>query len=115
MALIVGVAQLLYVFNLSYSYFRGPVADANPWKACSLEWCTPDTPPKHGNWGDSMPVVHRWPYDFAVPEAELDYTLQTTPASEVPVHESDHDEVHAGSAEGTGAEADGSSVPVAQS
>ena len=109
------MAQLLYVFNLSYSYFRGPGADANPWKACSLEWCTPDTPPKHGNWGDSMPVVHRWPYDFAVPEAELDYTLQTTPASEVPVHESDHDEVRAGSSVGTAAEADGGSVPVAQS
>ena len=62
-----------------------------------------------------MPVVHRWPYDFAVPEAELDYTLQTTPASEVPVHESDLDEVRAGSAEGAGAEADGSGVPVAQS
>ena len=114
-ALIVGVTQLLYVFNLGYSYFKGPVAGANPWKACSLEWCTPDTPPKHGNWGESMPVVHRWPYDFAVPEAELDYTLQTTPASEVPVHESDHDEVPAGSAVGTVAEADGSSVPVAQS
>ena len=29
----------------------GKKADGNPWKATSLEWQTPDTPPKHGNWG----------------------------------------------------------------
>src|SRR5881409_2277893 len=49
-ALIVGVAQLLFVANLIWSYFRGRLADANPWRAASLEWQTPATPPRHGNW-----------------------------------------------------------------
>ncbi|HEV7914401.1 MAG TPA: cbb3-type cytochrome c oxidase subunit I, partial [Albitalea sp.] len=57
-ALIVGVAQLLYVFNLVYSAFWGPKASANPWRAASLEWFTPDSPPKHNNWGPQLPVVH---------------------------------------------------------
>ena len=85
------MAQLLFVYNLAYSYVRGKASGSNPWRACSLEWCTPETPPKHGNW-DAMPVVHRWPYDFAVPGAKLDYTTQIIPASEVPVHEDDLDE-----------------------
>ena len=92
-AIVVGISQLLFIYNLIYSAFRGPPSGGNPWRACSLEWLTPDTPPKHGNWGPSLPVVHRWAYDYAVPGAELDYTPQTTPASEVPVHESDEDEV----------------------
>ena len=29
----------------------------NPWRATTLEWQTPDTPPKHGNWGKDLPVV----------------------------------------------------------
>ena len=39
---------------------NGRAAGPNPWRATSLEWQTPDTPPKHGNWGKDLPVVHRW-------------------------------------------------------
>ena len=50
-ALIVGAAQLVFVVNLVWSAFRGRRADGNPWRAASLEWQTPQTPPVHGNWG----------------------------------------------------------------
>ena len=91
-AIVVAISQLLFIFNLIYSLFRGKPSGGNPWRANSLEWLTPDTPPKHGNWGESMPVVHRWAYDYGVPEAELDFVPQTTSGDVVPVHESDLDE-----------------------
>ena len=91
-AIAVGISQLLFLYNLVYSLFKGKPSGGNPWRANSLEWLTPDTPPKHGNWGESMPVVHRWAYDYGVPEAELDYVPQTISADQVPVHESDLDE-----------------------
>jgi len=47
----------------------GKPAGKNPWKANSLEWLTPEVPPAHGNWGENLPAVHRWPYDFNVPGA----------------------------------------------
>ncbi|NHN38451.1 cytochrome c oxidase subunit I [Pseudomaricurvus alcaniphilus] len=79
MALTVGLAQLLFVFNMFYSAFKGRPAEANPWHATSLEWLTPQTPPAHGNWGPSLPVVHRWAYDYSVPGWEQDYVPQTEP------------------------------------
>ena len=61
----------------------GKLAGKNPWKANSLEWLTPTVPPEHGNWGDKLPIVHRWPYDYSVPGAKEDFIPQTTPPSEV--------------------------------
>ncbi|MEJ2767006.1 cytochrome c oxidase subunit I [Photobacterium sp. MCCC 1A19761] len=78
-ALIVGAAQLMFLFNLAWSLRHGQKASANPWRATSLEWLTPDTPPKHGNWGEHLPVVYRWAYDFSVPGHAEDYIPQTTP------------------------------------
>ena len=84
-ALFVAVVQLLFLYNVIVSLKKGEKADHNPWKATSLEWLTPDTPPKHGNWGHDLPVVHRWAYDYSVPGQAEDYVPQTVPASEVPV------------------------------
>ena len=78
-ALIVGATQLVYVFNLVWSTFRGRKADANPWRAASLEWATPNTPPSHGNWGAEVPVVHRWAYAYSVPGAPQDFIAQNAP------------------------------------
>jgi cytochrome c oxidase subunit 1 len=78
-ALIVGAAQFLFVANLIWSAFRGRRADANPWRAASLEWQTPQTPPVHGNWGPHAPVVHRWAYAYSVPGAAQDFIAQNAP------------------------------------
>jgi cytochrome c oxidase subunit 1 len=78
-ALIVGAVQFVFVFNLIWSAFRGRKADPNPWRAASLEWQTPDTPPVHGNWGEHLPVVHRWAYAYSVPGAPEDFIAQNAP------------------------------------
>jgi cytochrome c oxidase subunit 1 len=79
-AMFVAAVQMVFLFNLVWSYFRGVPSGPNPWRANSLEWQTPDTPPKHGNWGKNLPVVYRWPYDYSVPGAPEDFIPQNVPA-----------------------------------
>jgi len=82
-ALIVGAAQLLFIYNLISSARLGKKAERNPWKANSLEWQTPEMPPAHGNWGEERPKVYRWPYDYSVPGAKEDYIPQNVAPSAV--------------------------------
>ena len=82
--LIVGAAQLVFLFNLVWSLFKGKPSGPNPWNATTLEWQTPETPPGHGNWGKELPVVYRWPYDYSVPGASADFIPQNVPASAAP-------------------------------
>jgi cytochrome c oxidase subunit 1 len=78
-AFMVAASQILFFYNMIWSYFRGPKADPNPWGAASMEWQTPDTPPKHGNWGPKLPTVYRWAYDYSVPGAPRDFIAQNEP------------------------------------
>ncbi len=82
-AFIVGAVQLVFIYNLFVSYFRGREAGSNPWEATTLEWQTADTPPKHGNFGKELPLVYRWAYDYSVPGAEHDFIPQNVPPSGV--------------------------------
>lgn len=88
-ALIVGLAQLIFIYNVIRSLSKGEKSKPNPWEATSLEWQTPDFPPKHGNWGKTLPVVHRWAYDFSVPGAKDDFIPQNV--AEEDVEKADHD------------------------
>src|SRR3954453_14926728 len=78
-ALIVGFAQMVFLFNLIWSLVKGRPAGGNPWRATTLEWQTPQTPPGHGNWGADQPVVYRWAYDYSVPGAPQDFIPQNEP------------------------------------
>ncbi|WP_028748222.1 cytochrome c oxidase subunit I [Rhizobium mesoamericanum] len=78
-ALVVGAAQLVFLFNVVWSLFHGREAGGNPWRATTLEWQTPQTPPSHGNWGKDLPVVYRWAYDYSVPGAPEDFIPQNQP------------------------------------
>jgi cytochrome c oxidase subunit I len=80
-ALTVGAAQLLFLFNLIWSVRHGRDAGGNPWRATTLEWQTPTTPPPHGNWGKELPVVYRWAYDYSVPGAAQDFLPQNQPGA----------------------------------
>ena len=80
-ALIVGTVQVVFLYNLVWSYFKGKPSGGNPWGATTLEWQTPDTPPKHGNFGPTLPVVYRWAYDYSVPGADRDFIPQNQPPS----------------------------------
>jgi len=78
-AIVVAVAQIFFFVNIIYSLMKGKASGHNPWRATSLEWQTPDTPPKHGNWGAELPEVHRWAYDYSVPGDEEDFIPQNHP------------------------------------
>jgi cytochrome c oxidase subunit 1 len=76
MAIFVALVQLIFLFNLVWSLFKGKPAGDNPWEATSLEWQTETTPPGHGNWGKHIPICHRWAYDYSVPGYEQDFLPQ---------------------------------------
>ncbi len=78
-ALLVAGTQIIFLVNMVWSLFKGEKAGGNPWGATTLEWQTPDTPPKHGNWGDELPVVYRWAYDYSVPGEAKDFIPQNEP------------------------------------
>jgi cytochrome c oxidase subunit 1 len=87
MALVVGAAQIVFLFNLAWSVRHGREAGGNPWRATTLEWQTPETPPSHGNWGKELPVVYRWAYDYSVPGAPEDFIPQNQPTPGLVTHE----------------------------
>ena len=68
------IFQLPFLYNFFVSMFRGQVADANPWRANTLEWAAP-SPPPHGNFA-TLPEVYRPPYEYSVPGRERDYWPQ---------------------------------------
>ena len=77
-ALITGAAQLIFLYNLIYSRFRGKPATANPWEATSLEWSVP-SPPPWDNFGGEHPLVYHDPYQYGVKSSTGDYLMQDSP------------------------------------
>ena len=77
-AFVTGGAQLIFLFNLFWSLFKGESATENPWEATSLEWSIP-SPPPFDNFGGKHPVVYHGPYEFNVPGASEDYVMQASP------------------------------------
>jgi cytochrome c oxidase subunit 1 len=74
-AIILGLAQFIFLINFFYSLFKGPVAGRNPWNSNTLEWQTP-SPPGHGNF-ETLPIVYHGPYEYARPDTKEDYLPQT--------------------------------------
>jgi cytochrome c oxidase subunit 1 len=80
-AFILGAAQLIFLANFFWSIFAGRrVTSRNPWGATTLEWTAP-SPPGHGNFGEELPTVHRWPFDYSVPGQKEDFVTQDVPAT----------------------------------
>ena len=82
-ALFVGAFQILFLYNLVWSYFKGKPSGPNPWNATTLEWQTSETPPIHGNFGAELPKVYRWAYDFSVPGVVADFIPQNMAPQDV--------------------------------
>jgi cytochrome c oxidase subunit 1 len=59
------LVQFIFVFNFFYSLIAGKKVDRNPWEASTMEWLA-ESPPPHLNWGNTVPVVDRDPYEYAV-------------------------------------------------
>jgi cytochrome c oxidase subunit I len=85
-ALFTGAAQLIFLYNLIYSRFKGPKAPLNPWDCTSLEWSTPSSPPPFDNFGGQHLVVYHDPYQYGEKSSTGDYLMQTSPerAGETP-------------------------------
>ena len=77
-ALLTGAAQLIFLYNLIVSRFRGEPAPPNPWDCTSLEWSVP-SPPPFDNFGGKHPVVYHDPYQYGVKSSKADYVMQDSP------------------------------------
>jgi len=77
-AILTGLAQFIFIYNLIYSRFKGAPAPDNPWEATSLEWITA-TPPPHDNFGGKLPVVYHDPYQYGIEGSSGDYVMQNSP------------------------------------
>jgi cytochrome c oxidase subunit 1 len=83
-ALVLVAGQLLFLVNFVWSLLRGRLTGANHWSATTLEW-TIASPPPHGNFGDAVPSVHRWAYEYGVESGHRDFAPQDVGPERVPV------------------------------
>jgi cytochrome c oxidase subunit 1 len=86
-AILTGLAQLIFLYNLIHSRFWGKIAPDNPWEATTLEWNTPTTPPPHNNFGDKLPEVFHDPYQYGVESSVGDYVMQASPEKVKSAHD----------------------------
>jgi cytochrome c oxidase subunit 1 len=77
-------AQFVFMVNFLWSLFKGQPAEANPWAATTLEW-TVASPPPHGNFGDTLPAVHRWAYEYSPESTGEDFAPQTAGPNDAPI------------------------------
>jgi cytochrome c oxidase subunit 1 len=78
-ALFTGAVQLIFVYNLIHSRFKGAPAPDNPWEGTSLEWSMP-SPPPWNNFGGKDPVVYHDPNQYGVKSSTgADYVMQNSP------------------------------------
>ena len=64
-AFMLGLAQLVFVYNMIVSWRFGPKAGPNPWRAHSIEWQVSSPPPIFNF--ERIPRVVGGPYEFGVP------------------------------------------------
>ena len=83
-ALVVGFAQIVFLFNFFWSLRHGRPSGGNPWRAASLEWQTPHTPPRHGNWGTTCRSSTAGPTTTACRARRRTSSRRTTPGRSRP-------------------------------
>jgi cytochrome c oxidase subunit 1 len=65
---ILGASMLIFLYNVIWSWRKGPIAPANPWHAHTLEWQVSSPPPMFNF--DSIPTIVGHPYEFGVEGAQ---------------------------------------------
>jgi cytochrome c oxidase subunit I len=66
-AFVLGASTLVFLYNMVASWRGGPHAEANPWRALTLEWQVSSPPPIFNF--DTVPTVVGGPYEYGVPGA----------------------------------------------
>ncbi len=61
----IALSVALFVYNMVHSWRHGPLADANPWNAQTLEWLCLSPPPIENF--EHIPTVTGTPYQFGSP------------------------------------------------
>jgi cytochrome c oxidase subunit I len=64
---VLGLSTLIFVYNVVRSWRTGRRAEANPWRALTLEWQVSSPPPIFNF--DRVPTVVGGPYEYGVPGA----------------------------------------------
>jgi cytochrome c oxidase subunit I len=77
-ALLLGAVQLIFLFNVVWSRFKGPTAPDNPWGATTLEWDT-TSPPPFDNFGGRQMTIHHGPMEYNGAAS----VMQSSPATSV--------------------------------
>jgi cytochrome c oxidase subunit 1 len=67
-AFFLGASFIPFTWNLLISWIRGPVAEANPYRASTLEWQVPSPPPEHSF--PETPEVVGPPYPYGQPDVQ---------------------------------------------
>jgi cytochrome c oxidase subunit I len=63
---LLAVSTVPFIINALWSWFKGPKAPDNPWRALTLEWQT-SSPPEIENF-EVLPVLTTGPYDYGTHE-----------------------------------------------
>jgi cytochrome c oxidase subunit I len=80
-AFVLGASTLIFLYNIAYSWWKGEVAPANPWRALTLEWQVTSPPPVFNF--DEPPQVVGSPYSYGVPGARHAIVTVHAPEPEV--------------------------------
>jgi cytochrome c oxidase subunit 1 len=65
---IFGLSMLIWLYNMITSWRHGPRAEANPWRAHTIEWQVSSPPPVFNF--DKVPTVVGGPYEYGIPGAQ---------------------------------------------
>ncbi|HWC16654.1 MAG TPA: cbb3-type cytochrome c oxidase subunit I [Terriglobales bacterium] len=71
-----GAAQLIFLFNLFWSMFKGEKTSANPWNATSLEWTSTCAAP-FTNAAKERIFVYHGPYEYGETSNDRDFIYQS--------------------------------------
>jgi cytochrome c oxidase subunit I len=91
---ILGLSTLIFLYNMVNSWRGGPRAEANPWRALTLEWQVSSPPPIFNF--DRVPTVVGGPYEYGVPGAVHGIFTPAPLPSEVRTQTADHVPVPSG-------------------
>ena len=76
-AFCLGAAQIPFIINIIISLAAGKKVDRNPWHSTTIEWSAPSPPLPHVNF-ESEVNVYRGPYEYSLPDADNDFSPQTS-------------------------------------